>query len=201
MPRFDELNQLKRFFSAMEISEDEKKKRTDLAYLLYDAIYFTFALIKVEKDIEERNFTKNALVIDQYRETLQHRIEDALEGIPHEDDYVPRLVNDIMETTDRHPDDPYYLSQDRALLIAQNEANTAYNYYDYVNAKADGKEYKTWVTEGDERVREAHVEVDMVRIPIDDMFRVGNDEMRYPHDFMYGSAENLVNCRCTCIYE
>lgn len=201
MPRFDELNQLKRFFSTMEIPEDEKKKRTDLAYLLYDAIYFTFALIKVEKDIEERNFTKNALVIDQYRETLQHRIEDALEGIPHEDDYVPRLVNDIMETTDRHPDDPYYLSQDRALLIAQNEANTAYNHYDYVNAKADGKEYKTWVTEGDERVREAHVEVDMVRIPIDDMFHVGNDEMRYPHDFMYGSAENLVNCRCTCIYE
>lgn len=201
MPRFDELNQLKRFFSTMEISEDEKKKRTDLAYLLYDAIYFTFALIKVEKDIEERNFTKNALVIDQYKETLQHRIEDALEGIPHEDDYVPRLVNDIMETTDRHPDDPYYLSQDRALLIAQNEANTAYNHYDYVNAKAGGKEYKTWVTEGDERVREAHVEVDMKRIPIDDMFHVGNDEMRYPHDFMYGSAENLVNCRCTCIYE
>lgn len=185
----------------MEISEDEKKKRTDLAYLLYDAIYFTFALIKVEKDIEERNFTKNALVIDQYKETLQHRIEDALEGIPYEDDYVPRLVDDIMETTDRHPDDPYYLSQDRALLIAQNEANTAYNHYDYVNAKADGKEYKTWVTEGDERVRETHVEVDMMRIPIDDMFHVGNDEMRYPHDFMYGSAENLVNCRCTCIYE
>ena len=201
MPRFDELNQLKRFFSTMEISEDEKKKRTDLAYLLYDAIYFTFALIKVEKDIEERNFTKNALVIDQYKETLQHRIEDALEGIPHEDNYVPRLVDDIMGTTDRHPDDPYYLSQDRALLIAQNEANTAYNHYDYVNAKAGGKEYKTWVTEGDERVREAHVEVDMMRIPIDDMFHVGNDEMRYPHDFMYGSAENLVNCRCTCIYE
>lgn len=199
--KFDELNQLKRFFSTMEISEDEKKKRTDLAYLLYDAIYFTFALIKVEKDIEERNFTKNALVIDQYKETLQHRIEDALEGIPHEDDYVPKLVDDIMGTTDRHPDDPYYLSQDRALLIAQNEANTAYNHYDYVNAKAGGKEYKTWVTEGDERVRETHVEVDMMRIPIDDMFHVGNDEMRYPHDFMYGSAENLVNCRCTCIYE
>lgn len=201
MPKFDELNQLKRFFSTMEISEDEKKKRTDLAYLLYDAIYFTFALIKVEKDIEERNFTKNALVIDQYRETLQHRIEDALEGIPHEDDYVPRLVNDIMETTDRHPDDPYYLSQDRALLIAQNEANTAYNHADYENARKSGKQYKTWIAEIDDKTREWHLEVDGTRIPIDEKFQVGTDVMRYPHDYLNGSAENLVNCRCTCLYE
>lgn len=184
----------------MDISDDEKKKRTDLAYLLYDAIYFTFALIKVEKDIEERNFTKNALVIDQYRETLQHRIEDALEGIPHEDDYVPRLVNDIMETTDRHPDDPYYLSQDRALLIAQNEANTAYNHYDYVNAKADGKTHKTWIAEIDERTREWHLEADGTVVPIDDYFFVNGDTLRFPHDYLNASPGNVINCRCTCIY-
>ena len=201
MPKFDELNQLKRFFSTMDISDDEKKKRTDLAYLLYDAIYFTFALIKVEKDIEERNFTKNALVVDQYKETLQHRIEDALEKIPHEDDYVPRLVDDIIETTDRHPDDPYYLSQDRALLIAQNEANTAYNHADYENARKSGKQYKTWIAEIDDKTREWHLEVDGTRIPIDEKFQVGTDVMRYPHDYLNGSAENLVNCRCTCLYE
>lgn len=200
MPRFDELNQLKRFFSTMEISEDEKKKRTDLAYLLYDAIYFTFALIKVEKDIEERNFTKNALVVDQYKETLQHRIEDALEGIPHEDDYVPRLVDDIIETTDRHPDDLYYLSQDRALLIAQNEANTVYNHADYESARQSGKQYKVWVTENDEKVRDTHAEVDMMRVPIEEMFTVGNDKMRYPHDYN-ASPQNIINCRCVCVYE
>lgn len=201
--KFDELNRLKSFFSTMEISDEEKKKRSNFAYLLYDAVYFTFALIKVEKDIEERNFVKNALVVDQYRETLQNRIADAFhrEGIPYEPDYIPQLVSEIMQTTERHPDDPYYLSQERALVIAQNESNTAYNYYDFVNAKAGGKQYKTWVTEGDERVRDAHVEVDMVRIPIDERFHVGNDEMRYPHDYLYGSAENLVNCRCICTYE
>ena len=199
--RFDELNQLKRFFSTMDISEGEKKKRTDLAYLLYDAIYFTFALIKVEKEIEERDFTTNALVVDQYRETLENRIEDALKGVPHEPDYVPRLVNDIIETTDRHPDDPYYLSQDRALLIAQNESNSAYNYSDYITAKKSGKQYKTWVAEVDDKTREWHLEVDGTKIPIDEMFTVGNDTMRYPHDFLNGSAENLVNCRCICLYE
>ena len=201
--KFDELNQLKRFFSTMDISEGEKKKRTDLAYLLYDAIYFTFALIKVEKEIEERDFTTNALVVDQYRETLENRIIDALhrEGVPYEPDYVPQLVNDIIETTDRHPDDPYYLSQDRALLIAQNESNSAYNYSDYDNAKKSGKQYKTWVAEVDDKTREWHLEVDGTKIPIDEMFTVGNDTMRYPHDFLNGSAENLVNCRCICLYE
>ena len=199
--KFDELNQLKRFFSTMDISDDEKKKRSDLAYLLYDAIYFTFAIIKVEKEIDERDFTKNALLVDQYRDTLLNRIQDALADVPYEPDYLTRLVDDIIETTDRHPDDPYYLSRDRALLIAQNEANTVYNHADYESARQSGKQYKVWLTEGDEKVREAHAEVDMMRIPIDEYFNVDGDTMRYPHDYMNAGAGNLVNCRCVCVYE
>ena len=270
--KFDELNQLKRFFSTMEISESEKKKRADLAYLLYDAIYFTFALIKVEKEIEDRNFTRNELVAAQYKDTLMNRIENAFirekikyepeyvrrlvnnildkplnydvrnikdpkqakvveevlkdvrtenfnadnfretltnritdalerENIPYEPDYIPRLVDDIIDTTNRHPDDPYYLSQDRAIVIAQNESNTAYNHVDYDNAKSEGKKYKRWIAEIDDRTREWHLEVDGTKIPIDEMFTVGKDTMRYPHDYLNGSAENLVNCRCVCIYE
>ena len=267
--KFDELNQLKRFFSTMGISDDEKKKRCDLAYALYDAIYFVFSLIKVEKEVEELNFTKNALVAEQYRDTLERQIIDALDekkipyepeyikqladdiitnrpvfedikdkrvkeivqqvmsevkpdrdffiyretlqnrltdafiqnGIPLEDKYISQLVSDLIDTTNRHTDDPYYLSKERALLIAQNEANTAYNHVDYITAKEEGKQYKTWITEGDERVRDAHVEVDMMTIPIDDYFLVGGDTMRYPHDYLNSSPENLINCRCVCTYE
>lgn len=267
--KFDALNQLKRFYSTMEISDDEKAKRCDLAYLLYDAIYFVFSLVKVEKEIEELNFTRNALVAEQYRDTLENQITDALDdkNIPYEPEYVKKLVNDIItnrpvfteikdervrkivkqvlsevkpnqdfntyretlqnrltdafnqngilledsyvsqlvsdliDTTNRHPDDPYYLSQERALLIAQNESNTAYNHVDYITAKESGKQYKTWITEGDEKVRDAHVEVDMKTIPIDDYFLVGGDTMRYPHDYMNGSPGNLINCRCICTYE
>lgn len=200
MTKFDELNQLKRFFSTMEISESEKKKRADLAYLLYDAIYFTFALIKVEKEIEERDFTKNALLVDQYRDTLLNRIQDALADVPYEPDYLTRLVDDIIETTDRHPDEPYYLSRDRALLIAQNESNSVYNYSDYDNAKKSGKQYKTWLAEVDDKTREWHLEVDGTKIPIDEMFHVGKDTMRYPHDYN-ASPDNIINCRCVCVYE
>lgn len=201
MPRFDELNQLKRFFSTMELSEDEKQKRCDFAFLLYEAIYYTFSFIKVDKEIAKRNSTEKTDIADSYKETLENRLEDAFKDIPHEPDYIPRLVDDIIETTNRHPDDSYYLSRDRALLIAQNESNTAYNYVDYDNAVKNGKQYKVWITENDDRVRMDHAEVDGQKIPIDEMFTVGNDKMRYPHDYVNGSADNLVNCRCVCVYE
>lgn len=270
--KFDELNQLKRFFSTMEISDDEKKKRCDLAYLLYDAIYFTFSLIKVEKEVEELNFVKDDLTAAQYKGTLEKRIEeafkqenipyereyvkrlvnnildkpltydvrniknpeqakvveevlksikaenfnadgfketltnritDALEKkeVPYKPDYIPQLVNDIIAVTNRHPDDPYYLSKERALLIAQNESNSVHNFADYEQAKRDGKTYKTWITENDERVRLEHAEVDGMKIPINEKFAVGSDLMDFPHDYLNGTPGNLINCRCVCLYE
>ena len=226
--KFDELNQLKRFYSKMGISDSEKKKRTNLAYLLYDAIYYTFVLIKTESRIKQEfqnreqttsvkstlkdgvnvlryfDTTENPLIIDDTaKATLENRITDVFnrEGLPYEPDYVARLADEVIETTKRHPDDDYYLSQERALLIAQNESNTTYNHVDYITAKKSGKQYKTWITEGDERVRQAHVDVDMRTIPIDEYFLVGNDTMRYPHDYLNGSPDNLINCRCICTYE
>lgn len=201
--KFDELNQLKRFFSTMEITDEEKKKRCDLAYDFYDAIYFVFTIIRVEKEIEEVNFTRNALIVDQYRSTLENRITDVFKKakIPYEDDYIPKLVDEIITTTNRHPEDMYYLSKERAVLIAQNEANTAINYADYVSAKDSGATHKRWIAELDDKTRPAHAEADGTVVPIDDYFYVGGDTLRFPHDYQNGSAENLINCRCICIYE
>jgi len=258
MPKFDELNQLKRFFATMELSEDEKKKRCDFAYSLYEAIYYTFTFLKVESEVKAKNITKNELenrlkdayrqenisksleyvkkltdnilkpnfdlrnitdkreseVVDEVlrelktetfdaetiRDSLIDRLTYVFEDVPHEPDYIPRLVDEIIDTTNRHPNEDYYLSKDRALLIAQNESNSAYNYVDYENAVNSGKGFKTWITENDDKVRYDHAEVDGVVVPINEMFRVGNDEMRFPHDFLNGSAENLINCRCVCLY-
>lgn len=191
--KFDELHQLKRFFSTMELTESEKKKRCDLAWLLYDAVWYTFTLYKVELQI------KGSYDENSFRETLKNRISDAID-IPYDPSYVDKVVDDITETTSRHLDDPYYFSPDRAVVIAQNEANSVYNFADYDSAVKSGKKWKTWVTENDERVRLEHAEVDMMRIPINEYFHVGNDSMLYPHDVMNGSAENLVNCRCLCTY-
>ena len=241
--KFDELNQLKRFFSTMEISESEKKKRADFAYLLYDAIYYVLLSIKLEikvkekqgkiptqsqnetvserqgksvradnqKSVNEQNTNKNTQdsirqteiqkIVDSYRQTLNNRLIDVFGDKPYEPEYVSRLADEIIDTTTRHPDDDYYLSKERALLIGQNESNTTFNHIDYTEAKESGKRYKVWYAELDDKTREDHIEVDGTRIPIDEMFDVGGEQLRYPHDFMFGSAKNLVNCRCTCRYE
>ena len=241
--KFDELNQLKRFFSTMEISESEKKKRADFAYLLYDAIYYVLLSIKLEikvkekqgriptqsqnetvserqgksvrvdnqKSVNEQNTDKNTQdsvrqteiqkIVDSYRQTLNNRLIDVFGDKPYEPEYISRLSDDIIDTTTRHPDDDYYLSKERALLIGQNESNTTFNHIDYTEAKESGKRYKVWYAELDDKTREDHIEVDGTRIPIDEMFDVGGEQLRYPHDYLNGSAKNLVNCRCTCRYE
>ena len=206
--KFDELNQLKRFFATMEISEDEQKKRVDFAELLYDALCYVFTVMRIEKDLEELfnngvTMENAAAVLEGYKETLQNRIYDIFEhmDIPYEGDYIDRLVDDILEVTARHPDDKYYTSNERALVIAQNEANTSYNYADYITAVNSGKRYKVWHTEGDQRVRPFHDEVDGMRVPINEYFIVDDEMLRFPHDFLNGSGKNLVNCRCICTYE
>lgn len=193
--KFDELNQLKRFFSIMDV--ENKDKRVSLAFELYEALLYIFIMIDTEKRLDKEKAAQD------YYESLKLRFGDifAKEELSYEEDYLNDVVEEVIDTTFRHLDEPYYVSKERALLIAQNEANTVMNSVDFKTAKAQGKKYKRWVAIEDERTREAHTIVDTTRIPIDEMFLVGNDSMRFPHDYINGSPENLINCRCSCIYE
>ena len=193
--KFDELNQLKRFFSIMDV--ENKDKRVSLAFELYEALLYIFIMIDTEKRLDKEKAAQD------YYESLKLRFGDifAKEELSYEEDYLNDVVEEVIDTTFRHLDEPYYVSKERALLIAQNESNTVYNHKDYTDAITQGKKYKTWYAELDDRTRPAHVEVDSMRIPIDELFPVGEDLMRYPHDWENGSPENLINCRCTCRYE
>lgn len=195
--KFDELNKLNRYFSVMELPQSEKDKRVSLGNLFFDAFFYVFMLMRAEVKLD------GEIDKDYYIRTLDGRIRDILESkeLPYDEEYIPRLTEDVVDATTRHLDDPYYFSKDRALLVAQNEANTVMNSVDFTNAKSSGKKYKRWVTEKDSRVRLSHEEVDETKIPIDDYFHVGNDNLKFPHDYMNGSPENLINCRCTCLYE
>lgn len=195
--KFDELNKLKRYFSVMELPQSEKDKRVSLGNLFFDAFFYVFMLMRAEVKLD------GEIDKDYYIRTLDGRIRDILESkeLPYDEEYIPRLTEDVVDATTRHLDDPYYFSKDRALLVAQNEANTVMNSVDFANAKSSGKKYKRWITEKDSRVRLSHEEVDETKIPIDDYFHVGNDNLKFPHDYMNGSPENLINCRCTCLYE
>lgn len=198
MKSLDELNKLfGAYFKIMVISEEDKKKRIDCAWFFYDAVWYVLTMIRLEND-KGRLADK-----DSYRQSLEFRIIDSLEenNLPVDEEYINKVTEEVIDTTFRHlDDDEYYLSQDRAVLIAQNEANTVMNGVDFFNAKQSGKKYKVWQTEMDSKVRPWHEEVNGMRIPIDEYFYVGNDQMKYPHDYN-ASAENVVNCRCSCVYE
>lgn len=188
----DELNKLfGAYFKVMELSDEDRKKRIDCAFFFYDAVWYVLTLIRLDKEndrLEDKDF---------YKRSLEYRLESM--EVPYEN-YIKDSADEIIDSTFRNMDEDYFLSEDRAILIAQNEANTVMNGVDFFNAKKSGKRYKTWIAELDDRTRPDHAAVDFMKIPIDDMFQVGNDLMRFPHDYT-ASAENVVNCRCSCIYE
>ena len=55
--------------------------------------------------------------------------------------------------------------------------------------------YHTWDATGGGRTRDAHMEADGQRKPINEPFVVGGELLMYPGD-PAGSAENIINCRC-----
>ena len=96
----------------------------------------------------------------------------------------------------------YWTSRERAKIISANEANALKNYTEYREAKISGKTKKRWLTEQDDKVRLTHTLVDEKTVKIDGLFSVGGSLMRFPKDTMYDPApEEIVNCRCSCVYE
>ena len=95
----------------------------------------------------------------------------------------------------------WFLSIDRAIALAENESNTFLNYDEFRTAKEEGYQYKTWITEKDNKVRPTHQDVDDEKIPIEEAFYVGNYMMMFPKDTSLGAgAEEISNCRCTIQY-
>ena len=221
---FDEIHKLLvEYYDVMEITPDAKKKRVDCAFGFYEAVWFVLMMINLEYN------HKQLAQMEEYIKSLVLRLEDYLNenNLPYDEKYLKKMATDVVETTFRHLDESeieeeedneeinrdtknkiseeekkpnYWLSEDRAVMIAENESNTVWNTIDFNEAKAGGKLYKTWITEGDDKVRFNHFMVDGMKIPIGQPFPVGEDMMYFPHDYMNGSAENLINCRCTILY-
>ncbi len=87
----------------------------------------------------------------------------------------------------------------QAKMLARTDLNSLSNGGSVGAAKQAGLTYKTWLTAGDERVREAHMEANNQTVPVDQPFTVGGENLEYPGD-PEGSDEEVINCRCTVIY-
>jgi hypothetical protein len=220
--RFDELNILKRrsepyeqYFGVMALTDKQKRDRIALALELEDILMIYFDLFQTTDKIT----AKQEFVYMLYEKVADGGFFDSEE---EQDAYVTRMTDIITENTEKnlaeHPNDvseydvekdeltPYWVSDDRAMFIAEDEANTLFNSKEYVEAKAKGYTHKIWVTYGDDRVRPTHIEVGGARIPIGSYFDVGKARMLYPKDvtseFSTGIAhpEEVISCRCSLTY-
>lgn len=204
---FDELNSLSKkrieysqYFGEMELSEEEKRKRIKLAEELEFIFLAWFEWIS-EQELESLDSDAMHQRIDvSYCEHIKTYI--GKREIPTQiNEYVANITLDITESTLTHLDDEYYLSDERASVIAANEANVIGNYRQQVEAIKQGYKYKVWNTMRDDRVRHTHVVLDAKKIGIFESFDVGLCQMMYPKDASLGAtAEEIVNCRCSLSY-
>ena len=194
-----------KYFGEMPITETQKRERTEAAKKLQSTLEEVFLLIKeaqrgVLQGFDSLNVigTAYSMIRDGYIDTMP----DDLADTEFASIYVNQFANDTVRATYDHIDDEYYTSEDRAMIIAENEANTMYEDEDYILALKEGMTRKRWLTMQDRRVRDTHREVEDVTIPIDEFFQVGEALMLYPKDVINGGdhPEEIVNCRCSCEY-
>lgn len=220
---FDNINILKRrslpydeYYGDMQLTSEQKKKRRELALILEDYIMIFFDVIYMGymQDISNEIVAKQDLTYNLY-ETLSDK--GFFESEDELDKYIADTVNNAYTSTQdnlvNHFDDydytgngPYWVSEDRAMFVAENEANTLFNSQEYMEAKANGYTHKIWMAYPDDRVRPTHVDVDGAKIPIGSYFDVGRARMLYPKDVTSELStgadcpEEVINCRCTVIY-
>lgn len=88
----------------------------------------------------------------------------------------------------------------RSNTIARTETHTASGYASEMAATETGLNLKKeWVSFIDDRTRETHAEADGQVVNRDEDFTVNGEQLAYAGD-PSGSAENIINCRCTVLY-
>ena len=69
-------------------------------------------------------------------------------------------------------------------------------------ALRDSEAVKEWVSQGDSRVRPAHIDADGIQVGVDEPFRVGGEHLMYPGDRSLGaSLGNVIGCRCSAAHD
>lgn len=213
----DELNNLAKpydeYFGEMGLSKEEIRRRIELAERIEEIFAYVFILIKSDL-LANKHFDA-----EYYAEFAKRRYADVLiafdidvkEAYPwllsHIDKSVDDIIDNIVEYAEQVSEDAedneksWYLSSDRAKLIAENEANSVGEYKAFQDAVSKGKTRKIWNTMYDNKVRHTHIELEGLSIPIMERFKVGAYEMYQPKDTSLGAGmEEIANCRCWCSY-
>ena len=218
------------YFGDMELTKEQKARRKDLAFILEDVIAIWFTLVEdryemdtldearekqqltymiyeaidgkgyfaseAEQDKYVKDFVKNTYATTVERLESED-VAEAIEVVPKKGVTEPTSVDDV---------ERYWVSEDRAEFIAENEANTIINTAEFIEAKKAGKTHKIWMAYPDDRVRPTHEVTNGAKIPIDAYFDVGAARMLYPKDVTSELStgadypEETINCRCSISY-
>lgn len=182
------------FFDGMEISDEQKDKRMEVTNKLFWIFSSLFVLFEVTADYETCQWWLSDQLTNVVMEYGNYDSYSVL--------YIEKFVTDYVDVTFKHDEEPYYVSDDRAILGSINEANAICEYGELSDAIEEGMTFKIWHTERDSKVRKTHVPLDGKKIPIEDFFEVGGELLLYPRDEVNcGDLSEIANCRCSCSYE
>ena len=126
-------------------------------------------------------------ITDTTKEKLLKTLNEGLESGETLEDLSKRVKSVIKE-----------LKTTRSDMIARSEVNKLVNYGRLESYKQNGVTSKKWLSAGDNRTRDAHLEADGQTVPINAQFKVGGELLDYPGD-PSGSPENIIHCRCSVI--
>lgn len=187
------------YFGDEDLTEEQIKERVEFANDMELVVLFAFSLISVFTAEDNYQYT---IIIEQLADRYKQVINRYSNIDSYLEEYTQEFANNITRTTLDNLLTTYYLSRERATLIAANEADTVLNRKDYINAITDGKTQKTWVDVRDNRERKSHIKVGGKTIDINGLFNVGDSVMRFPKDYeMAGdNPKEIVNCRCQVKY-
>lgn len=178
---FDELNSFEaslreRFADGKLVKEDEE----DIIDEMLDLFLFAYA---------QGNSVTNANLSSDWMPTV---------------DDVMRVVDaKVADKTWRERVEDYFAnggSVDDLVRIAETETHRDANTAALDTAKRAGATSKTWVTMGDEKVRDPHQYLDGVTIGIDDEF-ITYDGGHAKAPGLFGIPELDINCRCILTFK
>lgn len=223
--RFDELETIYRgysesWFDKMDISDGDKRRRVQLSLDYCEIIIMLFELIENDTSREElMNFATERLNVIAERYIGQDDIAYINDWTQIESEKIVDMTLEKIEEVKNSPseqepkayhfeefdvtipENEYWTSDIRGLLLGIECANAVANYYDLYDALEKGYTHKVWKSEGDNRVRRTHVEADGQDIPINALFQVGDSLLLFPGDISNGaSPQEVDNCRCTLRY-
>lgn len=183
------------YFGEMELDEEEKKDRIELAEKFEVLLLYFFLLYQEDKG---KNY--ESMISERY-ETIANEFLGSKRTSAYIKESAEKFAKDIVDTTRKHDGDLWYTSKDRGMTASENESNLIGNYRERVQAVKDGMNMKYWLSQRDLEVRHTHQIADGQEVGIFEPFKVGDSLMMFPKDSsLDADMKEIAGCRCVCKY-